>query len=225
MSTASESDAESLGDLVHRLGDIPLYRIRLKPPLGTARERDVIAALDRQNRPCELVDGTLVEKAMGFAESIVSGEIFARVRDFVRQHDLGLATPADGTVRLSRGLIRIPDVAFFAWSKFPGRTIPTRPVPDLIPDLAVEVLSAGNTKGEMDRKLREYFLAGVRLVWLVDPAKRSARAFTDPGTSRRVGEARALDGGDLLPGFTLPLRDLFALLAPPPGPRRKPKAG
>jgi Uma2 family endonuclease len=225
MSTASGSDSESLADLIHRLGDIPLERIRRRPPPGTARERDVIAVLDRENVPCELVDGVLIEKALGFPESVVTGGVLAEVANFVRRHELGIVTGPGGPVRLSRGLVRIPDVAFFAWAKLPGHTIPARPIPALVPDLAVEVLSAGNTRGEMERKLREYFLAGVRLVWLIDPAKRNARAYTDPGTSRRVGEAGTLDGGDVLPGFALPLRELFARLPAPPGPRRKPKAG
>lgn len=113
-------------------------------------------------------------------------------------------------MRLAPGLVRIPDVAFFSWDRLPGRELPAEPIPDLAPDLAVEVLSQSNTEAEMKRKLREYFKAGVRLVWLVDPPTRTARVYTSPGRSRLVREDKALDGGAVLPGFSLKLRDWFA---------------
>ena len=72
-------------------------------------------------------------------------------------------------VWLFRGLVRIPDVAFTSWERLPGRRVPPEPIPELAPDLAVEVLSQSNTEAEMTRKRGEYFAAGVRLVWLVDP--------------------------------------------------------
>jgi Uma2 family endonuclease len=78
------------------------------------------------------------------------------------------------------------------------------------PDLAVEVLSEGNTPAEMNRKLGEYFAGGVRLVWLIDPDTQTALAYTSPDKSNFIGADGALDGGDVLPGFGLPLRDLFA---------------
>ncbi len=62
---------ETAADLLHRLGGIPASRVRLVPTPGTATEKDVIAVHDRTNRLCELVDGVLVEKVMGFDESIV----------------------------------------------------------------------------------------------------------------------------------------------------------
>jgi Uma2 family endonuclease len=84
------------------------------------------------------------------------------------------------------------------------------PIPAVAPDLAVEVLSAGNTKGEMDRKLRDYFAAGAGLVWYVDPRTRTARSFTSPEQCAVLNEAGWLSGGDVLPGYQLSLRELFA---------------
>jgi Uma2 family endonuclease len=197
-------------ELVKRLGNIPLYRICLKPPPGTATERDLRAAMRRSDRLYELVDGTLVEKAMGLTESMIAGQILIDIGVFARQHDLGIPAGEAGTVKLLKGLVRIPDVAFFCWDKLPGRVLPSKPIPDLVPDLAVEVLSEGNTPAEMQRKLREYFLAGVRLVWMIDPASRQADVFTSPDVpSATLGEKQALDGGDVLPGFKLPLAELF----------------
>jgi Uma2 family endonuclease len=76
--------------------------------------------------------------------------------------------------------------------------------------MAVEVLSEGNTVGEMRRKLRDYFQAGVRLVWYIDPATRTAEVYTAPEQRHVVTEQGILDGGDVLPGFRLPLGELFS---------------
>jgi Uma2 family endonuclease len=131
---------------------------------------------------------------------------------FVVPRNLGSVSGADGTLRLFPGLVRIPDVAFIAWDRVPGGTIPEEPIPDLVPDLAIEVLSASNTPGEMARKRREYFAAGIRLAWMVEPQTRTVTVFTGPDQSRTLNESQTLDGGEVLPGFALPLRDLFAEL-------------
>ncbi len=124
-------------------------------------------------------------------------------------------------MRLLKGLVRIPDVSFFCWDKLPGRVLPSKPIPDLFPDLAVEVLSESNTPEEMERKLREYFLAGVRLVWMIDPRERTAEVYTAPDAPAfRLDESGVLDGGNVLPGFRLPLAELFARLPAAPGKTR-----
>jgi Uma2 family endonuclease len=106
----------------------------------------------------------------------------------------------------------MPDVAFFSWDRLPEGRAPTVPIPAIYPDLAIEVLSAGNTNREMARKLREYFAAGTRLVWYVDPALRAVTAYTSETTSVVLTAGGSLDGGDVLPGFVLPVNDLFAVL-------------
>jgi Uma2 family endonuclease len=202
-------DGVTIADLLTRLGNIPASRVRLYPAPGTATEKDVLKVLDRENRPCELVDGTLVEKPMGYEESEIAATIIIFLGSFVRRHKLGIVTGPDGTIRLFRGLVRIPDVAFASWDSFPGRKRPRAPIPQLAPDLVVEVMSKRNTKGEMSRKLREYFEAGVRLVWMVDPKKKTVRAHTAVDRSVLLTEDQSLDGGAVLPGFILPLTELF----------------
>jgi Uma2 family endonuclease len=132
--------------------------------------------------------------------------------DFVKSRNLGLVTGADGMMRLVPGLVRIPDVAFISWERLPHRRMPTEPIPDVVPDLAVEVLSAANTPGEMARKRQDYFAAGVRRVWQVDPNARAVEVFTAPDQSIVLHEAELLEGGTVLPGFTLPLVELFGEL-------------
>ncbi len=128
----------------------------------------------------------------------------------MRRHKLGIVTGPDGSVRLFPGLVRIPDVAFASWKRFPGRKWPKAPIPQLAPDLVVEVLSKSNTKGEMDRKLREYFEAGVLLVWMVDCNKRTVRVHTALDQCVLFVAGQSLDGCAVLPGFVLPLGEVFA---------------
>lgn len=204
---------DSLADLVQRLGGIPLDRIRLRPPPGTATEADVIAAMEApRKRLCELIDGVLVEKAMGYTESVLATYLIVQLDAFVRPRNLGLVTAPDGTVRLWAGRVRMPDVAFTSWDRMPGRRRPPEPVPGLAPDLAVEILSRSNTPGEMRLKRQDYFAAGVRLVWEIDPQPRTADVYTDVDVVAHLTEADTLDGAEVLPGFVLPLRELFAEL-------------
>jgi Uma2 family endonuclease len=204
----------TIADLLKRLGNIPANRVRLHPTPGTATEKDLLDVLDHENRPCELVEGTLVEKPMGIDESEIAGTIHMAVKSFVRPRKLGIVTVADGPVKLFAGLVRLPDVMFASWNSFPERKRPNTPVPQIAPDLAVEVLSKGNTKPEMARKLREYFEAGVKLVWLVDPKTKSVRVYTAVDQFVRLNEDQTLDGGDVLPGFSVPVAELFVLAEP-----------
>jgi len=100
---------------------------RCQPPPGTATEADVLRSPDGVKRLCELVDGVLVEKAMGFYESILAMVLGQLLLNFIDEHDLGVVTGPDGTIRLVPGLVRIPDVAFFSWSQFPNRQRPACP--------------------------------------------------------------------------------------------------
>jgi Uma2 family endonuclease len=208
------NDGVTIADLLARLGNVPANRVRLHPTPGTATERDVIRVLDHENRPCELVEGTLVEKPMGYDESGIAVNIIILLGSFVHRHKLGIVTGPDGTIRLVAGLVRIPDVAFISWNRLPGRKPPKGPIPQLAPDLVIEVLSKSNTKTEMDRKLREYFEAGVGSVWIVNPKNRTVRQYKSLEESVLLTEDQSLDGGAILPGFVLPVKDIFAVLEP-----------
>ena len=207
--TVAPPDIKTLADLRKRLGGIPLDRIWFRPAPGTAIEKDVIEAEARENRRCELVDGTLVEKTAGFEESRLAGRLIQLVNTYLDDNDLGVCVGADGMMRLAPGLVRIPDLSFINWDRLPGRESPKEPIPDLAPDLAVEIISEGNTRAEMVRKVREYFEAGVSLVWLIDPKRRTARVYSTPDKSILVRADECLDGGGVLPGFVLPLGDFL----------------
>jgi Uma2 family endonuclease len=214
LSVESPASSWTVADLMERFGPMRLSRIRFDPFPGTATEQDVLDLLEHNNQLYELVDGVLVGKAMGFPESCLAASLIAVLKAFVSQHRLGTVTAPDGLMRLAPGLVRIPDVAFIRWEQFPNRQIPRTPVPSLAPDLAIEVLSPSNTEEEMERKRQDYFGAGCKLVWLVDPDARTVTVYAGPDQPTVLREDQTLDGGTVLPGFALPLRQLFAELDP-----------
>lgn len=203
---------DTLADLIDRLGGVAPSRILMRPPPGTATDDDLLRANALRGRVFELVEGVLVEKAMGYRESLLAAFLIEVLGLFVRRANLGLVTAPDGIVRLLPGVTRAPDVAFVSWARLPGGRVPDAAVPEVVPDLAVEVISEGNTEGEMARKRREYFDAGVTLVWSVDPRRREVRVFTSPAQSTVVDQTGVLDGGDMLPGFRLSVHEWFAEL-------------
>ncbi|NQT15018.1 MAG: Uma2 family endonuclease [Planctomycetes bacterium] len=204
------ADVWTAADLVERFGAIPLNRVRHAPPPGLAREGDVAEIHDREDRLYELVDGVLVEKTVGAYESCLAMLLARLVGNFVEANDLGIVLGADGAMRLSPGLVRIPDVSFVSWQRLPGRRIPREAFWSLAPDLACEVISKGNTREEMQRKLHDYFGAGVRRVWYVYPAEREVHVFTSANDRVVLDQRQTLEGADILPGFSLPLERLFA---------------
>jgi Uma2 family endonuclease len=223
-------DVVNVRDLIAHLGGIPPERIRMHPLPGTATEKDLLRLVEHDKILCELIDGVLVEKVMGAREGGVGGVILAHIEMYLLQNDVGATFGADSTLRVLAKQVRLPDVSFVRWEKLPDHCYPDEPIPNLVPDLAVEVLSEGNTPGEMARKRREYFLAGASLVWQVDPRTRTVTVFTPTNAEEGVtlSEEQTLDGGDLLPGFRLPVATVFLRVrrtAQPKKPRSRKKGG
>lgn len=210
MATSTRPHAEwTLADLHRRFGPMPAHRVRMRPAPGTATVEDVERINLHEDRLCELVDGILVEKTVGFVESFLALTIGGLLRAFASGRKLGIVAGADGTLEILPDIVRIPDVSYLSFERLAQIPVPGRSAPQIAPDLAVEVLSPGNTRKEMDEKLDDYFAAGVRLVWYVDPRKHTVRVYTARNESRLLKLPQTLEGGDVLPGFALPLADLF----------------
>jgi Uma2 family endonuclease len=204
--------AITLADALDQLGNIPAERILYYPALGTATEEDVLEVERRTGLAPELIDGILVEKAVGYLESRLAVRLILVLEAFVETRKLGIVLGEGGALRILANQVRVPDVCYISREKFPGGELPDVPIPGIAPDLAVEILSRSNTRGEMQRKLHDYFTAGVRLVWYIDPRTKTCRVYTSPDDCTTFGEHDTLDGGDLLPGFTLKLTELFGAL-------------
>lgn len=211
--------AVTLGALFQRFGDMPLCRIVPDPKPGTATVEDVVLFDDHHDRLCELVDGTLVEKAMGFWESQLAYRLGSFLVPYVEQSDLGVVAGEAGMMQIFPNQVRIPDVSFIAWDDLKNSGYPEQAAPDMAPTLAVEVISKSNTPQEMERKLGEYFEAGSKLVWYVYPKTKEVKVYTSPSEVSVLKETDTLTGGDVLPGLAIDLKEFFKPLPEPPLPQ------
>ena len=203
-------------ELHESLGFVPLHRIGTDPPPGTATEADVIrheGSIDK--RLYELVDGVLLEKAVGSPESFLAATLIGILYGYVKQHNLGITTSPDGMYRMVTRNVRMPDVAFIPWANLPGRRRPKSAVWGVAPGLAVEILSESNTVAEMERKLVEYRALGIAVVWIIDPDTETATIHHLDGTVQHLTATDSLKAESILPGFALPLAELFAEPMPP----------
>ena len=202
-------------DLLDRFGEIPLHRVVFDPLPGAATVEDAVRLNESKGALLyELVDGTLVEKTMGAHEALLAAEFVYLLKAFMKESQLGIVMGADGMMKLFPDQIRIPDVSFISWEHLKDSGFPEEPAPDMAPDLAVEVISKGNTAKEMDRKLGEYFQAGSKLVWYVYPSAKTVDVYTSSDQKTSLAEAQVLTGGDVLPGLEIKLAELFKLPAP-----------
>jgi Uma2 family endonuclease len=201
---------DTLADLVARLGDVPLTRIRMLSPARPATEDDLVLLSEKYNIHCELVDGVLVEKPVGYYESRIAFVLAYFLEQYFEQHPIGIAAGPDGPVRTTAGQVRMPDISVVLNERLTLEMLRSQKVLRLAPDLAIEVLSESNTRKEMARKLREYFEAGVKLVWYIDPEHETAQAFSAVEQFETIAGDQELVGGAVLPGFAVKLSEVFA---------------
>ncbi len=206
----SKSRHGTVAELVRDLGDIPLSRILLTPSPGTATEADQLRMCESGDCLVELIDGTLVEKAMGAREGFMAVTLIILLGNFVRKQNLGIVGGADVIHRIIDGQNRLPDVSFTAWDTLPEDDAHLQPIADCTPDLCIEILSESNTRKEMDRKRKEYFRGGAKLVWEIEPEDRTVAVYTSPARCKTLRESDTLDGGKVLPGFAMSLAEFFA---------------
>jgi Uma2 family endonuclease len=147
---------------------------------------------------------------MGYYESRLAAVLIGYLDRYFLIRDIAFFLDGSGMIRVDQAQIRLPDVSVFLWERFPDRKLPFGQILDMVPDIAVDVLSPTNTPAEMLRKRREYFNGGAKLVWEVEPATRTVEVFTVPEVSTTLDENATLDGGEVLPGFTLSIREWFA---------------
>ena len=203
-------------ELAERFGDVPLFRIVLDPEPGTATVDDIDRVKRETGRACELIDGTLIEKAVSFESDLMGSELLTLLRNAIRGKKLGWVAGAQAFLRLTGTRTRAADVTFVGKhqvpsGRFPGPTSGGPAYPHLYPDLAVEVLSPNNTRAEMWRKRQDFFEAGTALVWQIDPEAGTAEVYTRPDEpNATIAADGALDGGTVLPGVSIPLADVLA---------------
>jgi Uma2 family endonuclease len=159
----------------------------------------------------EVVEGKLVEKTVGARDIEIAGILGQYLGMFARTHRVGRAL-IEFIFRIDKAkdLQRRPDVAFVSDASWPVRLrVPDVTVWDKVPELAIEIVSPSNTADHVQEKIHEYFAAGVRRVWVVYPRQQEVYVYASSTEIQVLQLGQDLDGGDLIPGFRLPLAALF----------------
>jgi Uma2 family endonuclease len=160
----------------------------------------------------ELVNGEIKTLApAGFEHGAIGGEIHALLHRFAKSNKLGLVLNADTGFVLRRNpdTVRAPDVAFVKAERIAAGKLTTKFF-DGAPDLAVEVVSPGDTVDELDEKIAEYLAPGCQLVWVVHPKSRSITVYRPNAQPTVLRESDQLDGQQTLPDFACSVAEIFA---------------
>ena len=177
---------------------------KIKP--GMKITEDELMRLPKDGRKWELVDGRLTEVPTSIQHEEIIFNVTVLFAPFVRGH--GLVTLGQGGFRMTDGNIRAPDVSFTLKERFPGGHAPNT-FGDLAPDLCVEIISPSERKADMDRKVWEYFERGAQFVWHVFPEQQQVTVFTSPTDTQTFGADDTLEAGDVMPGFSCRVTDIF----------------
>ncbi len=167
--------------------------------------------LNLPNKRTELVRGTLVvREPAAYRHGDVAMRLTAAIGNFVYAQDLGRVFAAETGFTLARNpdTVRAPDVAFISRERLPDPA--PRGFAEMAPDLVVEVLSPDDRPGEVLAKVADWLNAGVRLVWVVDPLHAKGRVYRADGSEELLAASDALEGEDVLVGFSAPLQTIFA---------------
>ncbi|MEJ7762602.1 MAG: Uma2 family endonuclease [Thermomicrobiales bacterium] len=161
----------------------------------------------------ELDNGEVITvKGAGAEHGVIMTQLAYRLRTHVIERSLGLVF-GDGTnfvLSAESPTVRVPDVAFISRDHIPAGRLPkgSWPIP---PDLAVEITSPNDREAEMRAKIGQYLAAGTRLVWTVSPEDETVTVHRPGSPPVQLGRHGTLDGGDVLPGFSVQVSALFEI--------------
>ncbi|MBI3329003.1 MAG: Uma2 family endonuclease [Nitrospinae bacterium] len=165
----------------------------------------------------EVIDGVRVEREpMGAFETVLASWLCHLINSFAAGKKLGLAVNETLFVlNAARNLQRRPDVAFVSYARWPASVVAREPAWNVVPDLAIEIVSPTNLAEEIDRKITDYFQSEVRLVWVFYPDSGRVYDYQSPTHVSILERTDTLDGGEVLPGFRLPIAQLYEAVAKP----------
>lgn len=178
----------------------------------TWTDQEFMALPDDGNR-YEIVNGELVIMAnSGMEHGNIGAFLGGAIELHVRSHKLGVTCDSSTAFKMKSGNKRSPDISFVAKERLQGRKRLPKGFFEGAPDLAVEIISPSNTFEEIHNKLVEYFDSGCRLAWVIHPDEQSALIYRQPQPDRLLKISDNLEGEEIIPGFTMPMVDLFAEL-------------
>lgn len=162
------------------------------------------------DRGYELVRGEILRLAEpDFSHNLVAYRLLTVLGAYVESHDLGVVNPEQHFV-LRPDTVRAPDIAFFHNDRIPPGAASQRGYPTFTPDLCVEIISPRNRPAEIAEKVRDYIAVGVQLVWVVDARARTVVVHRSGAEPVTLTEDDALSGQDVVPGFAMSVRGIFA---------------
>jgi Uma2 family endonuclease len=170
---------------------------------------DDLLKMPKDGQVYELVDGEIIVTPAGMRHSNVSALITWVLGDFVFRNRLGQIYTENVGIQLPTGNVRSPDVTFVRTEKLPGGQSPIE-FGELVPDLAVEVLSPGDSARHIADKVGEYIECGVPLVWVVDPERKTVTAYRSLIDTQRFTGDEILTADPVLPGFSCEVSKFFA---------------
>jgi Uma2 family endonuclease len=160
----------------------------------------------------EVVNGELVMSPKNnFQHENICTRLLAALREFNRQHRLGVVRGSSAGYWMNNRNCRAPDISFVPKARLDalGFSPNSRRFFPGAPDLAVENLSPNNTRAEIDERLRDFFASGTQLAWIINPDTESVEVCHSLTQRQLIGSGGYLDGEALLPGFRHPIADLF----------------
>lgn len=169
-----------------------------------------VERLSLPGKQVELVRGRLVvREPPGTWHGVIAANLAGYLSNFVRPRGLGVVCAQDTGFKIASDpdTVRAPDVAFVGREHV--ARIPRQGYAALAPDLVVEVLSPDDSLSEVLAKVADWFAGGTKLVWLVDPRRSQIHVYRQDGGLSLLRDSDTLDGEDVLPGFTCPLREIF----------------
>jgi Uma2 family endonuclease len=170
---------------------------------------DDLRELSSDNERLELDEGTIIEMSpTGDAHGLVAMALGAMLYNFIDANPIGEVVAAETGFILETDpdTVRGADVAFISkerWTPMTGDYYP------IAPDFAAEVVSPNDRAGRIRRKVDQYMKAGTRLVWIVYPESRLIDEYQPGQPMRSYNQEDTISGGDVLPGFSIPVRDVF----------------
>jgi Uma2 family endonuclease len=165
----------------------------------------------------EVINGMRVEREpMGAFETVLASWLCHLLNSFAVGRKLGLAVnEVLFVLNAPRDLKRRPDVAFVSYTRWPTSVVAREPAWNVVPDLAVEIVSPTNLAEEIDSKVTDYLQSGVRLVWVFYPDTGRVYVYQPPTQVSILERIDTLDGGAILPDFRLPIVQLYEAVTRP----------
>jgi Uma2 family endonuclease len=185
-------------------GDIIMSLMKTEKPATVAD----LLRMPKDGRLYELVDGEILVSPAGMRHSEIAAKIVHIIATYLEKRPIGKVFTENVGIALPNGNVRSPDVTFVGTEKLPPGEL-TEGFGELVPDLAVEVLSPSDRLKEVGRKIGEFLDCGVPVVWLVDPRRESVVLYRSLSDTQQFTADDTITGEPVLPGFSCKVAQFF----------------